>query len=106
MPLVGGFGCLKLCLYGIRELAKQIYDFNQSQHCISMITTNESSSFLQTLAPSLQLLHYRGGQRRISQEEESQPCQEGLEGDLQEMKQNIFSFQIFSNGADQICGEQ
>ena len=25
-PLVGGFGCLELALYGIRELAKQHYE--------------------------------------------------------------------------------
>ena len=26
MPLVGGFGCLELVLYGIRELAKHHYE--------------------------------------------------------------------------------
>ena len=31
MPLVGGFGCLELCLYGIRELASAISRSNQSE---------------------------------------------------------------------------
>ena len=29
------FGCLELCLYGIRELAWQHHDLNQSEHSIS-----------------------------------------------------------------------
>ena len=45
MPLVGGISCLELCLYGIRELAKQQYDLNQSEHSISMISTSESVPF-------------------------------------------------------------
>ena len=36
MPLLGGFGCL----YGIRELALQHYDLNQSEHSV---LTNESA---------------------------------------------------------------
>ena len=31
MLLVGGFGCLELCLLGIREMA---YNFNQLEHSI------------------------------------------------------------------------
>ena len=31
MILVEGFGCLELCLYGIRELALQHHDLNQSE---------------------------------------------------------------------------
>ena len=37
MLLVGGFGCLELCLYGLREL------LNQSEHSIWMMWTNESA---------------------------------------------------------------
>ena len=42
MPLVGGFGCLELVLDG-SELVKQHYDLNQSEHSVSMISTNESA---------------------------------------------------------------
>ena len=34
MPIERGFGCRKLCLYGIRELAKQQYDLNQWEHSV------------------------------------------------------------------------
>ena len=37
MPLVGGFGCLELVLYGIRELAEQHY-----VHSKIWSSTNES----------------------------------------------------------------
>ena len=48
MPLVGDFECLTLCLYGIRELAKQHYDLNQSEHSVS---TNESAPLLAFYQP-------------------------------------------------------
>ena len=41
MPLVGGFGCLELVLYGIRELAEQHYDLNQPEHSVWIIWTND-----------------------------------------------------------------
>ena len=34
ISLVGDFGCLELCLYGIRELEMQHHDLNQSEHSI------------------------------------------------------------------------
>ena len=34
MPIERGFWCLKLCLYGIRELAKKHYDLNQWEHSV------------------------------------------------------------------------
>ena len=43
MPLVGGFGSLELVLYGVRELVKQQYDLNQSEHSVWTIWTNERS---------------------------------------------------------------
>ena len=36
LTLIGGFGSLGLCLYGIRELAYQNPDTNQSEHSIWM----------------------------------------------------------------------
>ena len=51
----------------------------------------------QALAAALQLLHHRGGQRGVPQEEESQPGTTGLESHLQEIIWNIFGFQIFFN---------
>ena len=36
MPIVESFGCLELCLYGLRELAEQPHDSNQSVLSISM----------------------------------------------------------------------
>ena len=41
MPLVGGFVCLELCLYGIKELAEQHFDLNQSEHSVWIIWTND-----------------------------------------------------------------
>ena len=37
MPQVGGYGCLELVLYSIRELAWQNYEINQSEHSVSTI---------------------------------------------------------------------
>ena len=53
------------------------------------ITAKLSSALFQTVAAALQLLHHRGGQRGVQEEEESQ---QGLEGNLQEINQNIFDF--------------
>ena len=44
-----------------------------------------TSLLFQTLAAALQLLHHRGGQRGVQEEEEGQQGAPGLESDLQKI---------------------
>ena len=45
MPLVGGFGCLELILYGIRDLAWQHYEPLILSHCLPHITDQDATVF-------------------------------------------------------------
>ena len=52
MPLLGGFGCHELVLYGTRELVYEHHDLNQSEHSVSMISTNDNTGILEAVFKS------------------------------------------------------
>ena len=53
MPIVGSFGCLELCLYGIRELASATSRSNQSEQSLDISLTRDLGGCVFTFISSI-----------------------------------------------------